>query len=133
MNDFSLLPAPRPRRGLPGHLAVGAALLALAACATTPPPTDQMAVAEAALSHAVAAGNAELAPVETAVARDKMGRARQAMLSKDYDNAAGLAQQAQLDAQLAESKAESVRAAKAAMALQDASRALREEMARKGP
>ena len=40
------------------------------------------------------------------------------------------AQQAQIDAQLAEAKTEAEKARKAAVAMQDAGRALREEMAR---
>ena len=114
--------------------ALGGATLALAACATTlPPPAEQMAVSSAALAHAEGAGSAELAPAEMALARDKMERARQAMTRKDHGVALALAQQAELDAQLAEAKAESIRAARSAAALQEASRALRDEMARKKP
>jgi septal ring factor EnvC (AmiA/AmiB activator) len=109
------------------------AALALAACATTPPPTEQIAVSNAALAHAVAAGGPELAPVEMATAREKMSRVNQAIAAKDYDTALALAQQAQLDAQLAEAKAESAKARKSAVALQEASGALREEMSRKAP
>jgi len=113
--------------------ALCAATLALAACATTPPPTAQMALANAALAHAVGAGGAELAPAEMALARDKMIRANQAMATKDYGTALVLSQQVQLDAQVAEARAESARAGKSATALQEASRALSEEMARKKP
>lgn len=109
----------------------GAALLALAACASTPAPTEQMAVSNAALAHAVSAGGVDLAPAEMAMARDKMRRANLAIGDKDHDAALALAQQAQLDAQLAEAKAESAKAKKSAVALQEASRALREEMGRK--
>ena len=112
-------------------VAAAASVLALAACATTPPPVEQMAVANAALAHAVAAGSVEMAPAEMAVARDKMTRASQAMATKDHDTALALAQQAALDAQVAEAKTESLKARKSAMAVQEAGRALREEMARK--
>ena len=70
-------------------------LLALAACATSEPPTDQVAVTNAALAHAVAAGSVEFAPTEIALARDKMVRANAAMVAKDHDGARALAQQAQ--------------------------------------
>jgi alkylhydroperoxidase family enzyme len=111
----------------------GAALV-LGGCATsTPPPTAQLAVASAALAHAVGAGSGELAPVETALARDKIARANVAITAKDNDAALVLAQQAQLDAQLAEAKAESAKARKSADAMQEAGRALREEMSRKTP
>lgn len=110
--------------------ALGGALVALAACASLPPPTEQMAVAHAAVAHAVGAGSTEFAPAELALARDKMTRADRAMASKDYATALTLSQQAQLDAQVAEAKSESAKAGKSAVALQEASRALREEMAR---
>jgi hypothetical protein len=67
------------------------------------------------------------------LARDKMARAEQAVTAKEYERALVLAQQAQLDAQLAEAKAETVKSRKAADALVDASRALREEMSRQTP
>jgi hypothetical protein len=81
----------------------------------------------------VAAGSVELAPVEMTMAREKMVRANQAMAAKDYPTALTLSQQAQLDAQLAEAKTESAKAGKSVVALEEASRALREEMARQKP
>jgi hypothetical protein len=108
-------------------------LLALAACATTEPPTDQVAVTNAALAHAVAAGSVEFAPTEIALARDKMVRANAAMVAKDYDGARGLAQQAQLDAQLAEAKTQAIKARSSAKAVQEDAQVLREEISRKQP
>lgn len=108
-----------------------AALCLLGACASTPPPTNQMAVSNAALAHAVAAGSAEHAPREMSMARDKMARANLAIMAKDNDAALVFAQQAQLDAQLAESKTESAKARQSAEALDEAARVLREEMNRK--
>lgn len=114
------------------NAAAAAALVLLGACASsTPPPTNQMAVSNAALAHAVAAGSAEYAPREMGMAREKMVRANLALASKNNDAALDLAQQAQLDAQLAESKTETAKARKSADALDEASRVLREEMSRK--
>jgi len=111
---------------------LAAITLGLGACATPPPPpNEQMAVSAAAIQQAVAAGAPEFAPAEMSLARDKMARATQAVTAGDPVRAMALAQQAQVDAQLAEAKAESARAKKAADALNDAARALREEMARK--
>lgn len=122
-------------RGLILRAAFAGAVLVVAfvlsACATgTPPPTDQIAVSNAALAHAVGAGSVEGAPVEMALARDKMRRANLALAGKDNDTALALAQQAQVDAQVAEARTEAARARKSSDALQDASRALKEEMAR---
>ena len=111
-----------------------ASALVLAACATpTPPPTAEMAVATAALAHAVSAGAAEFAPADMAKAREKMSRANSALSAKDHDTALGLAQQVQIDAQVAEAKAESAKARKSADAMREADRALSEEMARQKP
>ncbi len=103
----------------------------LGACASTPPPTDQMAVSEAALAHAVSSGAPALAPAEMQSARDKLHRASVAMIARDYDNARTLAQQAQVDAQVAEAKAQSSKARSAADELREDRRVLREELDRK--
>jgi hypothetical protein len=114
-----------------GTLLVGT--LWMTGCATTPPPTAQLAVAASAITHAAAAGAAETAPVEMGQARDKLTRANAALAAKDNDTALALAQQAALDAQLAEAKGEAARSRKASEALGEAGRALREEMSRKVP
>jgi membrane-bound lytic murein transglycosylase len=120
-----------PRRGLRlAQVAMAAALLVLAACASTPPPTAQMALANAAVTSAAAAGGVEMAPAEMALSREKLRRAQTAMDAKDHDTALMLSQQAQADAQLAQAKAEAEKARRSALALQEAGRALREEMAR---
>jgi len=109
------------------------AALALAACASTPPPTEQLAVSTAAVANAAGAGATELAPVEMKSARDKLDRAKLAMVSKDYGSALTLAQEAQVDAGVAQAKAQSVKARKTAETVREASRALSEEMDRKKP
>jgi hypothetical protein len=114
-----------------GSLLAGA--LFVSGCASTPPPTAQLAVATAAIAHATAAGAADTAPMELGMARDKLNRAQSALVAKDNDTALALAQQAQLDAQLAEAKGEAARSRKAADALGEAGKALREELQRKAP
>jgi hypothetical protein len=59
-----------------------------------------------------------------------MLRASQALAAKDYRTASDLAQQAQADAKLAQSKASSAKATEAANALQEDIRVLREELDR---
>ena len=114
------------------RLALGVvALIVLGACASTPPPTAELAVTTAALAHAAGAGANEAAPADMNSAREKLARANKAMLDKDYTMALTLSQQAQADARLAESKADAARAQKAADAVQADSQALREELARK--
>lgn len=105
----------------------------VAACASTPQPTEQLAVATAAVANAAAVGAQELSPAEMGMARDKLRRANLAMASEDNEQARRLAQQAQLDAQVAAAKANAAKARKAAEEVQAASRALSEEMKRKAP
>jgi hypothetical protein len=119
------------------HLArlslLSAAALTLAACATAPVPTEQMAVSRAAISQAASAGAGELAPAELSLARDKMARADAAVASGEAERALPLAQQAQVDAQVSGAKAAAIKARRAADTVVEASRALREEMARQTP
>ena len=119
---------PQPRASL--ALFAGTALF-LAACASAPPPTDQLAVSTAAVAHAAAAGAAELAPTEMRTAREKLDMANAAVTAKDYPRAQSLAQEAQADASLAEAKSQSIKARKAAQAVNEDNRALREELDRK--
>ncbi len=112
---------------------LSALTLGLGACASAPMPTDQIAVTTAAIAHAEAAGGQALAPAEMGMARDKLRRANLAVAARAPEQALRLAQQAQVDALLAEAKAESSKSQKAADEVQAASRALREEMGRKAP
>ena len=116
---------------LRGWVAAACAALVVAGCASTPAPTEQMAVSKSAIANAVSAGGAEYAPVELKGAQEKMNRADHAMHKKDYEDARMLAVEAQADARLAEKKAESAKAQKAASATQDGNRVLREEINRK--
>lgn len=119
------------RYPLPALLA-GAAIV-LGACASTPPPTEQVAVSTAALANATRAGGPEWAAVEMRMAREKLDRANLAMTAHKNDDARMFAQQSQVDAQLAEAKANSSKARKAAEEAQEANRVLSEEMLRKAP
>lgn len=111
--------------------AIGCAAVVIAGCASIPPPTEQMAVSKSAIANAVSAGGSEYAPVEMRTAQEKMDRANRAMEKEDYENARWLAEEAQADARLAEKKAQSAKAQKAASVMQDDIRVLREEMNRK--
>lgn len=114
-------------RGI-GLTAVAACLLA--ACTSVPPPVEQMAVSRAAIGNANSIGANEFAPVLLRSATDKMNAAERAMADKDYARARELAEQAQVDAQLAGAKTRSAKAQKAAEAIQEDSRVLRKEIDR---
>ncbi len=117
------------RLGLPALL-IGTLVL-ISACASTPPPTEQMAVSDAAVARASTAGGGEAAPADMQMARQKLDRAKVAMKAEDYDLARSLSEEAQVDAQLAEAKAGSTKARKAADELREGVRVLREELDRK--
>lgn len=110
---------------------IGVALVITAGCTSLKTPaTADVAVSKAAVENAAGAGGAEFAPVEMMAARDKLALANKAMAAKDYKLAINLAAQAQADATLARSKANSAKAQTAADALQDDIRVLREELER---
>jgi hypothetical protein len=113
--------------------AIACAAVLVSACASPgPAPTEQMAVSKVAIANAVSAGGAEYASVEMQSAQNKMDGATRAMEKQDYDVARRLAEEAQVDARLAEKKAHSAKAQKAAMVMQDDIRVLRDEINRQG-
>ncbi|GGC82645.1 hypothetical protein GCM10011396_32470 [Undibacterium terreum] len=110
----------------------GLVAMSLVGCASKEkvPATSDVAVSKQAVSNATVSGAAEYAPLEVASAQDKLNQANQALAAKDYVKARELANQAQADAQLAQSKASSAKAQAAANALQDNIRVMREELDR---
>lgn len=103
----------------------------IAGCASVPPPTEQLAVSKAALNSATSAGGNEYAPISLRSAVLKMDAAERAMTQQEYLQARQLAEQAQVDAQLAAATARAAKAQKAASELQESNRVLREEIDRK--
>ena len=108
-------------------------LITVSSFAGTLVSVEQMAVAEAAIQHANTSSTSENAPAELQIAIAKLARARQAVNSRDYDRAKQLAAEVEVDAQVAELRAQSARSRKAAQESQDAARVLREEINRKTP
>jgi multidrug efflux pump subunit AcrA (membrane-fusion protein) len=108
---MSTLPIPAGR-GF-GALRLGVLLAAVSGCAGRP-PIDTVSSADTALNQAMNARAAELAPMELQVALDKLNRAKQALADKEYRDARRLAEEARVDAQVAESKAHAESAGRAA-------------------
>jgi hypothetical protein len=108
-----------------------AAALFIAGCAGIPAPKEQMAVSKMAISNAGTAGGNEFAPIQLRSAMDKMDAAERAMAAENYLQARQLSEQAQFDAQLASATARSAKAQKAAGAIQEDNRVLRQEIERK--
>ncbi len=109
--------------------ACAAMITALAACASGPVPLEQLAVAKSSVERAEQAGATELAPVELATARDKLQRAEQAAQNHQGQIATRLADQANVDAQLAEATAREHESQKAETELEASLQALRQEAA----
>ena len=94
-----------PAGGWP-TIAIGIAL-SLAACAGTPAPEAEMARADLAVNQAEDAAAATHAPGPYALAQDKLERAHEAVADGDNLEARRLAEQAAVDAELAEAQARS--------------------------
>jgi chromosome segregation ATPase len=112
-------------------LAAAALIAGLAACASMPPPHQQMGAARAmvAQAHTVAAQDA---PLELSTAQTKLARAEEAMKRADYVNARILAEQAEVDAKYAWTLAENARAQRASAEVNQGINALRQELERRG-
>lgn len=92
----------KPLRGIAPIFAAAMMLgFSLAGCASGENPAARLAVARAAITDAEAAGATDRAPAELSSARDKLRRAEAAAQVSHYDEAGQLAQEAEVDAQLA--------------------------------
>lgn len=84
-------------------LTLGLVLAALAGCANDPAPNEQMRLTRQAVEQARAVG-ADAQTVEMGKAEQKLARAEKNMGEEDYKRARQFAEQAELDARLAEAK-----------------------------
>ena len=80
------------------------AVLALAGCATDPAPIEQMRLTAQTLEQAKAVGTSAEDMPELKLAEDKFSRAQGNMQDESYKKARMRAEQAELDARLAEAK-----------------------------
>jgi septal ring factor EnvC (AmiA/AmiB activator) len=74
----------------------------IVACAATPMPVDKLAVARSSVERAEQAQAAQFAQVELNSARNKLAAAQAAADKRDAEKASRMADQAEVDAQLAE-------------------------------
>ncbi len=79
--------------------------LTIVACASAPMPVEKLAVAKSSVERAEQAQAAQFAQVELSTARTKLAAAQAAADKRDADVAARLADQADVDGQLAEATA----------------------------
>lgn len=90
---------------VPAATAMLALVLALAGCASAPPPNDSMNETQARLQNARDAGAADYAPVDLGFAQDKFQQAQAAFSDRKYADATSLAEESRADAELATAKA----------------------------
>jgi len=102
----------------------------IAGCASNPAPSEQLAVSKAAVTNASRNGGNEYAPLELKSAMEKMDGAERAMDEEDYPLAKRLAEEAQVDAKLAEIKTDLARVQKSVEESQESNRVLLEEIKR---
>lgn len=100
----------------------------LIGCVSVPPPEEQIGQTRSAIDAAEQAGAMNFAPVELRKAQRKLDEARTRMENEDYVTARRLAEQAQVDAELAKFKANSAKAETAADEVRQGIRTLRDEL-----
>jgi hypothetical protein len=107
-------------------------MVVLAGCAAkTPAPAKQVTLATQSIAQAESSGAVEFAPVELKAARDKLSQAKVAMDKEENLKAKRLADEAMVDADLAEAKARSAKSQKVVEELKESINVLRKEMNRK--
>ena len=115
------------------HAGAAAALALAAGCATMAPPTDEIANAELAVRKAEQADAPQFSPLEMRVAREKLQEARDLSRSTRNDDlikARRLAEDALVQAQLAEAVANRERAVASRAEAQRTIDTLRDEIKR---
>ena len=103
--------------------------LALAACANeVPPPNSQVTLSDSIIRDAESAGAVQYAPVELNTAREKLEAARREMQDENNEKALRLAEEAELDARLAQLKSRTKTTRDAAAAIQASIDTMRREI-----
>ena len=105
--------------------------LAIVACATAPPPVENLTIAKTSIDRAEQAHAAQFAQVELTAARAKLAAAQAAADKHDAQVAARMADQADVDAQLAESTARARQQEQLASEMDASLRDLRNETLRR--
>ena len=121
----------RALRSRPAAVMAAALLIGAGGCASTPDrPEGELATAAANIDQAQQAGAAEYSAAELAAAQDKLAKARAAAERDETVMARWLAEQAALDAELANAMTRSRKAESAVDELNETIEALRDEIER---
>lgn len=112
-----------------GPLALGAVLL-LGGCVHDIPPYEELTRSSYVIKEAEEDGARDLAPLELRNARKSLDKAKAALAEEDYDEARNYARLAELEAEHAKAKTESLKSQKATDELKESVRVLKEELQR---
>jgi hypothetical protein len=105
-------------------------ILSITGCSTIGPPKDSVAAADLAVREANKSKAPQYSPLELRRATDKLDEAKRAMDKEEYIRARRLAEEALVDAQLAEAKAASEDARRTASDVRQSLETLRREAQR---
>lgn len=104
--------------------------IGIGGCSSTPPPREAVSQAELAVTQAGQGRASQYAAPELNKARDKLTEAKRAMDAERYVEARRLAEQALVDAQLAEAKAQAGQQRQVLQELRKSLEALKQEAER---
>ena len=102
--------------------------LMLSACASDPAPNEQLRLTEQALSQAKALGISAEQSASLRLAEEKLALAQAAMQDEDYKQARVYAEQAELDARLAEAQVLNQKSEEQLQVLQSRVKRLRKQL-----
>jgi hypothetical protein len=116
-----------------GWLTAVATAVVLAGCASqgVPPPRAEFARAELSIEQAASSNATQYAPLALRDARQKLDEAREALYKEEYTRARRLADEAQVNAELALAESQQARAEQLAEENMRSIEVLREELQRK--
>lgn len=124
------VPATRPQRTLILAACIAAVATLAAGCASTPEPTEQLVAARQALTAAEQAQAVEHAADLMTESRTKLGLAEAAVKDDEMEQAARLADEARVDAELAVAQATAMKAEAVNDEMRRGNETLRDEMQR---
>ncbi len=102
----------------------------LSGCASKNPPLDKISSAESAINRASDNKAQIYAPLELKIAKEKVEKAKMLLKDKQYEEAAMIAEEAKVDAELAEEKSRTKETQKIAQEILDSINALKAEIER---
>ncbi len=115
---------------LSGSILSIAFVIVLSGCASKNPPLDKISSAESAINRASDNKAQIYAPLELKIAKEKLEKAKTLLKDKKYEDAKMIAEEAKVDAELAEEKSRTKETQKIAQEILDSINALKEEIER---